>query len=288
VSRVVQLCPNGRVLTSVRTCLRVWYQRACIRPVVLLGALIGCGSSENAPTAVTPPTVPPLESVPFQLLGSGKVAFERIGGSGAYTSIYTVDGTAMRSTHAFDGGPAFGPALSPDGGRIAFLRYTDSATWFDVYVANIDGTAVQHVTRFPLHEGPPTWTPDGAGVVMTVSAADGILQDVYVQSPVLNSADRKRLTNFKVGAGGSVECPIILDNTVPVSISGQGMVAFACQFGEIDVLSSNGTLSASYVPLRNDRRRWPNVFVPSWSPDGTRLAFIETTSDSATNEPHRI
>ena len=28
---------------------------------------------------------------------------------------------------------------------------------------------------------------------------------------------------------------------------------------------------------------WPNVFSPSWSPDGTRLAFVETTSDSATN-----
>src|SRR5688500_12145273 len=61
------------------------------------------------------------------------------------------------------------------------------------------------------------------------------------------------------------------------------MMAFACQFGEIDVLTSDGTLAVSYVPSHRDRRRWPNVFAPSWSPDATRLAFIETTSDSATN-----
>jgi dipeptidyl aminopeptidase/acylaminoacyl peptidase len=49
------------------------------------------------------------------------------------------------------------------------------------------------------------------------------------------------------------------------------------------MLSSDGALSASYLPVRDDRRHWPNVFAPSWSPDGTRLAFVETTSDSATN-----
>jgi Tol biopolymer transport system component len=61
------------------------------------------------------------------------------------------------------------------------------------------------------------------------------------------------------------------------------MLAFPCFFGEIDVVSSAGSLLAAYVAARDDRRRWPNVFSPSWSPDGSRLAFIETMSDSATD-----
>ena len=46
--------------------------------------------------------------------------------------------------------------------------------------------------------------------------------------------------------------------------------------------SPNGRFSA-YVPSRKDSRRSPRVFAPTWSPDGARVAFIETTSDSATN-----
>jgi dipeptidyl aminopeptidase/acylaminoacyl peptidase len=76
---------------------------------------------------------------------------------------------------------------------------------------------------------------------------------------------------------------MIIDNEELVAVSTQGMLAFACFFGEMDVLSSNGTLSASYAPARGDRRHWPNIFAPSWSPDGTRLAFVQTTSDSAAN-----
>jgi Tol biopolymer transport system component len=229
--------------------------------------------------------VPALESVPFGLLGSGKVAFERIGANGAYGAIYIIDATAMSSAHAFDNTVTWGPALSPDGRRLAYITYTDLTTLYDVYVANIDGTGVQHATRFTGQEGPPTWTPDGAKIVVAASVGSSLVHNVYSQSPVANPGDVQQLTNFTASPGEPLTCPIIDDNQVRVAISTQGVLAFACSasFGEIDVLSSNGTLSASYLPVRNDRRHWPNVFAPSWSPDGTRLAFVETTTDSATN-----
>lgn len=153
-----------------------------------------------------------------------------------------------------------------------------------MYVANIDGTGVQHATRFTEQESPPTWTPDGAKIVLPRVVGSSLVRNVYSQSPVANPGDVTQLTNFTLGTGGAPACPIIFfDSDVLVAISTQGKLAFACFSGEIDVLSSNGTLSASYLPSRNDRRHWPNVFSPSWSPDGTRLAFVETTSDSATN-----
>jgi hypothetical protein len=259
--------------------------KVLITSVALLGGLLGCGSSSDGPT--TPyvgPVVPPLESVPYALLGPGKVAFERIGPfSAAYSSIYIIDATATSSSHAFDNTVTWAPALSPDGRRLTYTTYSGTATLYDVYVANIDGTGVQHATSFPGQEGPPTWTPDGAKIVVAASVGGNSVYDVYSQSPVTSPGDVTQLTHFAPGAGGSIDCPIIVDNEEPVAVSTQGMLAFACFFREVDVLSPNGTPSASYAPARGDRRHWPNIFSPSWSPDGTRLAFVQTTSDSATN-----
>jgi Tol biopolymer transport system component len=117
--------------------------------------------------------------------------------------------------------------------------------------------------------------------VVAAGAGGSVIYDVYSQSPVANPGNLTQLTHFAVGPGGTLDCPIIYDNESLVAISTRGELAFACSHGEIDVLSSNGTPSASYLPPRNDRRHWTNVFSPSWSPDGARLAFLETTSDSA-------
>ncbi|HEY8833034.1 MAG TPA: hypothetical protein VIM21_11085 [Gemmatimonadaceae bacterium] len=251
---------------------------------VLLMGLVGCGSGSDGATNPFPlPVVPALESVPYALLGSGKVAFERINGTVGYGAIYVVDATAMSSAHIFDNTLGWGPALSPDGLRLAYTTYADGNTLYDVYVANIDGTGAQHATHFPQQEGPPTWSPDGAKIVVAAGVSSNLIHDVYSQSPVANPGDLTQLTHFAPGPGGALSCPIIIDNQVSVAISSQGMLAFACNFGQIDVLSPSGTLSASYMPLRNDQRHWPNVFSPVWSPDGTRIAFVETTADSVTN-----
>jgi Tol biopolymer transport system component len=269
---------------AVRTSSNL-HQAALISVLTLLGTLLACGSAADRPLAPLLPTVPALESVPFGLLGSGKVAFERIGPfANAYSAVYVVDAAAMSSAHIFDHTDTEGPALSPDGRRLAYKAFTALTGGYDVYVSNTDGTAVLHATHSPQQEGPPTWTPDGAKIVMAARTAATLFFDVYSQSPVTDPADLTQLTHFTAGPGGSLVCPTIYDdNDVRVATSAQSALAFACFTREIDVLSSNGAPSASYVPSRTDRRHWPNVFSPSWSADGSRLAFVETTSDSATN-----
>ena len=63
--------------------------KAFVASFALFG-LLGCGSSDSPTATYTPPVVPSLETVPYALLGSGKVAFERIGGNGGYNAVYTL------------------------------------------------------------------------------------------------------------------------------------------------------------------------------------------------------
>lgn len=254
---------------------------------LVLGTTLACGPSPGALHDSDPvPVVPALESVPFELLGSGKIAFQRIGDGGRFSTIYVIDASAGTSAHHFDHQVIEGAAISPDGRRLAYAAYAGSSTLYDDYVANIDGTGVVHVSTFSRQEGPPTWTPDGARIL--VLGADGFgPYQVYSQSPVANPPDRTQLTHFAYpSGGGELTCPIIDDNDLRVSISPQGMLAFECFWKEIDVLASNGTLLASYAPSRGDLRQWPNVIGATWSPDGTHLAFIEATSDNVTT--HRM
>jgi Tol biopolymer transport system component len=251
--------------------------------VILFGALLGCGSNDSAGITDTPPEVPALESVSFALLGSGKIAFERIGGGGTYGATYVVDATAGRSTHVFDNAVAWGPALSPDGRLLAYTSY-NTATLYDVWVANVDGTGAQHVTNFTGQEGAPTWTTDGARIVVVGADLGSLVTNVFSQSPVPNAGNPTQLTHFTAPpAGGQFICPTMMDNDPTVSSSSQGSLAFACLRREIDILAPDGSLSASYVPSQSDRRHAPAVLSPKWSPDGARLAFIETISDSATS-----
>ena len=262
------------------------FARGVISSIALTGTMLGCGGSSSSGEPTIPedqvPLAPALESVPFQLLGAGKVAFERLGGDGGSHATYVIDASAARSTHVFDAEIAFGPALSPDGRRLAYAALDfGNGTGYDVYVANVDGTGVQQVTRFPDNEGPPTWTPDGSRIVVAAGGGGGLL-NVYSQSPAANAGDQTQLTHFTITPGVPLTCPVLTLSDVGVVISADGRMAFACSFGEIDV-STNGTFAIAYQPSRTDRRKWPNVFAPAWSPDGTRIAFIETTSDSATN-----
>jgi Tol biopolymer transport system component len=259
--------------------------------IVLIGASLGCGgggaASDGGPTGPeqqAPPQLPALETIPFQLLGAGKIAFERIhGATGAGSGTYVVDASAGTSTYALVNQLAFASALSPDGRRLAYITIKFGiATGYDVYVANADGTGEQQVTKFPENEGAPAWTPDGSRIVVPAGVNTGTF-NVYSQSPVANPADQAQLTQFTVVPGTPFTCPILTGPAESrVAVSAQGRMTFACLYGEIDV-STSGTFSTAYKPARTDRRRWPNVFAPSWSPDGARIAFIETTSDSAAN-----
>jgi Tol biopolymer transport system component len=63
------------------------------------------------------------------------------------------------------------PAWSPDGKQIAFMG-GDSATEYDIWVVDVDGTKLLQLTDSPGPDGWPAWSPDGARIAFTTVRDD--------------------------------------------------------------------------------------------------------------------
>lgn len=77
----------------------------------------------------------------------------------------------------------FGPAWSPDGARLAFMRDSESS----LYVINLDGTGLQRMDRGPEFEKLIGWSPDGAALFYNVYTGEGnLLRKVDLASGTVN------------------------------------------------------------------------------------------------------
>jgi TolB protein len=56
----------------------------------------------------------------------------------------------------------FAPALSPKGQQIAFMSQRDG-NW-EVYLVNVNGSGLKHLTNDPAMDGLPAWSPDGQAI----------------------------------------------------------------------------------------------------------------------------
>lgn len=234
---------------------------------------------------------------------TGKIVFQSTQGSDGYVNdIYVMDSDGKRQTRLTDD-PADDttPVWSPDGSKIAFLSNRRS-NGFELYLMDADGG-----NQRPLRDEAPIvpfnfqWSPDGT----RLSYSDGF--DVYVvevagtAAPV-NVSGSKPAGSRDLEAGwspdggrlvvrNSTDCGGCTDLHVINSADGGGRVALVTgpgfdvaprwspsgQFiayegdrGErgIYVVPADGT--GSEVKVSGTVGSWGG---PTWSPDGSRLAF---------------
>ena len=216
--------------------------------------LASCGTSDPNPVAPAPDS-PRVSSIVFRSTRDGN------------GEIYVLNPDSLnpvRLTHS----PASEdrPAWSPDRSKIAFVSDRDGNP--EIYVMNSDSTNQVRLTDDPATDGHPAWSPDGSKIAF-VRERNGHSQ-IYVMSA--NGADTTNISNSAVDD----EWPTWSPDGTKIAFQSNDVY----KIGNIYVMNADGTNryflhSARPVVRPASRAAVDSYCCPDWSPDGSKIAFLE-------------
>lgn len=241
--------------------------------------LLGSGRDRSSRPDIRTKELPSLEAVPFDALGGGTIAFQRMHNleGDPPRGFYVIDGEHA-DTHSHLGGTLMHDAsLSPDGEKVAFQTLTGSGSFWDVYVVQLDGTELRQLSDFSKNtEGPPTWTPDGSTVVFANTPV-GDPTEIYAQPPTSETSARTLLHK--------IESDTIVIREQRLAVSPDRKIAFRTDSG-LALLTSGSKAPTQLYEAPSSPETW--IEAPAWSPEGRQLAFLEVTSEEDLIQKTRI
>ena len=169
-----------------------------------------------------------------------------------YEDIYvmTRSGNGKKALTETDDRNEWGPAFSPDGTEIAFLR--DSGSQPDIWVMNADGSGQQKITDDIAFENGLSWSPDGTKIAFE---QDG---DIWTIAP--EGSGRRNLT----------DTPDAVEVNPDFSPDGQKL-AFAGTFDHTDFEIYTMNLDGGALTTVTDNNVYEDE--PAFSPSGTKIAY---------------
>jgi TolB protein len=152
--------------------------------------------------------------------------------------------------------------------EIAFVSNREG-TW-DIYVMNADGTNPRRLTNSPEIEQSPLWSPDGTKIAF-VTARQSSPGDFYfmdARTIYVMNADGTNLRSLSTGTGG-ISLPAWSPDSTKLAFS-----EYRSCDREDYVMNADGTnrVLLNRLEIGMGCENWDRWW-PSWSPDGTKLAF---------------
>jgi PKD domain/WD40-like Beta Propeller Repeat/Abnormal spindle-like microcephaly-assoc'd, ASPM-SPD-2-Hydin len=185
-----------------------------------------------------------------------RIAFER---AGEILVMDVADGGLVNLTNhaASDESPAW----SPDGSQIAFASDRDGQA--ELYLMNADGSGVVRLTNLVGFTGQPAWSPDGAKIAFNCMIDTGNSDICTVNR---DGSGFVRLTTDPAADSGPAWSPDgrIVFATARYSADPTGYFGIELQLA---VMNQDGS-GVSQMGMGTAG------FDPSWSQDGTRIAFV--------------
>jgi Tol biopolymer transport system component len=208
---------------------------------------------------------------------TGKIAFVKFGQAPTIATM-NADGTGETNLITLSSECSTdesGPAWSPDGSRIAFSGCNQFGT-SNLYLMGSDGSNATQLTNVASDDVFPNWSPDGTRLTFSngeCSGADNQIPEVFTID--IASKVRSQLTNNNV-----------VDATSNWSPNGSSITFFrgtAADCSGSDFLGDIYTIT----PQGTNETRLTNAnalsYLPAYSPDGSKIAFVRETEDVVHN-----